>query len=79
MNPLMEEYTLEEHRKDIDRELGDIHLQEQALKNKAHRPSLFSNSMQRLGQWMIVRGEKMVKRYEIPSNSKKSSKHRFAH
>lgn len=81
MNPLMEEYTLEEHRKDIDRELTDIRLQEQALNGKAHRPSLFTHTMQRLGQWLIVRGEKMVKRYEAPSNStkSKSSKHRFAH
>jgi hypothetical protein len=82
MNPLMEEYSLEEHRKDIDRELVDIHLQEQALNGKAHRPSLFTHTMQRLGQWLIVRGEKMVERYEVPSNSTKSaksSKHRFAH
>jgi hypothetical protein len=57
-------------------------LQEQALNGKAHRPSLFTHTMQRLGQWLIVRGEKMVERYEVPSNSTKSaksSKHRFAH
>ena len=79
MNPLLEEYTLEEHRKDINRELDDIRLQEQALNGKAHRPSLFAHTMQRLGQWLIVRGEKMVKRYEAPSNSTKSSKRKFAH
>jgi hypothetical protein len=79
MNPLMEEYSLEEHRKDMTRELDDIRLQELALNNKTYRPSLFTQSMQRLGQWLIVRGEKMVKRYEAPSNSKKSSKRRFAH
>jgi hypothetical protein len=79
MNPFMEEYSLEEHRKDITRELDDIRLQDLALENQAHRPRLFSNTMQRLGQWLIVRGEKMVKHYEVPSNSKKSSKHKFAH
>ena len=81
MNPLMEEYTLEEHRKDLARELEDIRLQKLALKSKKYRPSLFTHGMQRFGQWLIVRGEKMVKRYEVPSNStkSKSSKHRFAH
>jgi hypothetical protein len=79
MNPLMEEYSLEEHRNDLTRELSDIRLQEQAVNGKEHRPSLFTHTMQRLGQWLIVRGEKMVKRYEAPSNSKKSSKRRFAH
>ena len=79
MNPLLEEYTLEEHRKDLARELEEIRLQKLALDNKAYRPSLFTHTMQRLGQWLIVRGEKMVKRYEAPSNSTKSSKRKFAH
>lgn len=79
MNPLMEEYSLDERRKDLDRELTDIRLQELALNNKTHRSNLFTHTMQRLGQWLIVRGEKMVKRYEVPSNSTKSSKQKFAH
>jgi len=79
MNPLMEDYSLEEHRKDLARELTDIHLQQLALNNKTYRPNLFTYTMQRLGQWLIVRGEKMVKRYEAPSNNTKSSKRKFAH
>jgi hypothetical protein len=79
MNPLMEDYSLEEHRKDLARELEEIRLQKLTLDNKAYRPSLFTHTMQRLGQWLIVRGEKMVKRYEAPSNSTKSSKRKFAH
>jgi hypothetical protein len=81
MNPLMEDYSLEEQRKELARELADIRMQEKALNGRAHRPSLFTRTMQRLGQWLIVRGEKIVKRYEVPSNGtkSKSSNHRFAH
>ena len=79
MNTFMEESLAEEHRKDIAREFTDIRLQEEALKGKGYHPSLFTHTMRRFGQWLIVRGEKMVKRYEAPSNSTKSSKHKFAH
>ena len=79
MNPLVEENLVEEHRRDITRELTDIRLQEEALKGKVYHPGIFTHTMRRLGQWLIARGEKMVKRYEAPSNSAKSSEHRFAH
>jgi len=68
MNPLLEEYLAEERRRDITKELIDIHLQEHALRSTVYRPNLFSRSMQGLGQWLIVRGEKMVTRYEVPAN-----------
>ena len=79
MKPFMEENLAEEHRKDITREITDIRLQEEALKIKVYHPSLFTHTMQRLGQWLIARGEKMVKRYEVPANSTKSSEQRYAH
>ena len=67
MNPLMEEYLIEEHRSDIKRELSHIRMQEQALKNRVFRPNWFTRAMQRLGQWLIVQGEGLVKRYETPA------------
>jgi hypothetical protein len=79
MNPLVEETLAEEQRRNITRELTDIHLQEEALKGRIYQPGMFTYTMQRLGQWLIVRGEKMVKRYEVPSASTKSSKRKFAH
>ena len=79
MNQFMEENLAEEHRRNITRELADIHLQEEALKSRAYHPGMFTHTMQRLGQWLIARGEKMVKRYEAPSTSAKSSKRKFAH
>jgi hypothetical protein len=79
MKPFMEENLAEEHRNDITRELTDIRLQEEALKIKVYQPGLFTHTMRRLGQWLIARGEKMVKRYEVPANSTKTSKQRYAH
>jgi len=79
MNPFMEENLAEEHRRDITREMTNIRLQEQALKSKVFHPNWFTQTMQRLGQWLIARGEKLVKRYEAPSTSAKSSKRKFAH
>jgi hypothetical protein len=75
----MEENLAEQHRKDISRELGDLHLQEQALKSRVYHRNWFTHTMQGLGQWLIVRGEILVKRYEIPSNRAASSKHGYAH
>lgn len=79
MNPLVEERLAEEHRRNITRELADIHLQEEALKSKVIHPSLLAHTMQSLGRWLIVRGEKMVKRYEVTTNSTTSSEQRYAH
>jgi hypothetical protein len=79
MNTLVEEILAEEHRRDIAREFTDIRLQEEALKGRAFHPNLFTQTMQRFGQWLIARGEKMVKRYEIPANSTTSSEQRYAH
>ena len=79
MNPLIEEYLAEEHHRDITRELTNIRLQREVLKSKVIRPNWFTHTMQRLGQWLISRGEKMVKRYDVPANSTTSSKQRYAH
>ena len=79
MNSFMEENLAEERRKDIIREMADIRLQEQALKSRVYHPNWFTRTMQALGQWLIVRGEGLVKRYEIPGNRATSTKHGYAH
>ena len=79
MNPLMEEYLLEEHRRDIKREVSHIRLQELALKSRVFRPNWFTHAMQNLGQWLIAQGERLVKRYEVPANKCQSSKQSYAH
>jgi hypothetical protein len=79
VNPFIEDFLVAEHDRDLSGELMDIHLQNQALKNRDLQPNLFTNTMRGLGQWLIVGGEKLVKRYEVPSNSSKPSKHRYAH
>jgi hypothetical protein len=75
----MEQNLAEEHRKDIIREFTDIRLQELALKSKVSHPNWFAHTMQKLGQWLMARGEKMVKHYEFPASSTTSSKHRYIH
>ena len=67
MNLLREEYLIEEHRREIKRAVNHIRLQEQALKNRVFRPNWFTRAMQRLGQWLIAQGERLVKRYEAPA------------
>ena len=79
MNSLMEEYLLEEHRRDIKREVSHIRLQELALKSRVFRPNWFTRAMQGLGQWLIAQGERLVKRYEVPTNKCHSSKQSYAH
>jgi hypothetical protein len=73
MNPFIEMYLFEEHLKDIQREAHHVHLQEQALKNKLARPDWFAHTMQSLGQWLIVQGEYLVRRYEVPASGCQSS------
>ncbi|HET7142693.1 MAG TPA: hypothetical protein VFI68_01630 [Anaerolineales bacterium] len=78
MNPLMDEYLVEEHRRDIKRELTHIRLQEQALKSRVFHPNWFTHTMQRFGRWLIMRGQRLVKRYEVPANCTKVSEQRYA-
>ena len=79
MNHLIEEILIEEHRRDIQREISHIHLEGWALQGKVFRPNLFTRAMQKLGQWLITRGERLVKHYEAPVHCTASSEHRYAH
>ena len=78
MYPLMEEILVEEHRQEVRREVGQIHLEEQALRGRVYRPNWFTGTMQRLGQWLIARGEELVKRYQSPARPCQSSGQRYA-
>ena len=66
MNNGMNEYLLEEHRKDIQRDMQQIHLEQMALRGRVFHPNAFTRSMEALGKWLITRGELLVKRYESP-------------
>lgn len=66
MNNGMNEYLLEEHRKDIQRDMQQIHLERKALRGRVFHPNAFTRSMEALGKWLITRGELLVKRYESP-------------
>ena len=79
MNPVLEEILVEEHRKDILREMDSIRLEEEALKVKAYHPNWFTRIMQSFGEWLIARGEGLVKRYEIPANCATPPRRGYAH
>ena len=79
MNPILEEYMVEERRRDVLREMNSIRLEKQALEVKVYHPNWFTRIMQGLGEWLIARGEELVKRYKIPANCSTSSKQGYAH
>jgi hypothetical protein len=79
MNPLIEEILIEEHRKDIRRDMAHIRLQEQAMQGKIYRPNWFTHAMQNLGRALIAQGERLVKRYETPKKRCQQSGHSYAH
>ncbi|MBC7879470.1 MAG: hypothetical protein H7Y59_20065 [Anaerolineales bacterium] len=78
MNYLMEEYLVEERRRNLHTEISQIRLEEQALRGKVFRPNWFTRSMQKFGQLLIVQGEGLVKRYEAPAKKCKSANHSYA-
>ena len=77
MNPLLEEYLVEEHQRDIERELSDRQLQ--AVNVRVYRPNLSTRILRGFGQWMIERGEGLVKRNEAPAQNRRNSNRRYAH
>ena len=79
MNPILEEILAEERRRNIIHEVDGIRLEEQALEARVYRPNFFARTMQGFGVWLITRGEKLVRRYEIPGNRAASSRQGYAH
>lgn len=80
MNHLIEEYLIEEHRRGIQREINHIQLERQALQSRVFHPNWFTRAMQKLGQWLIRQGEKLVKRYETPAKKTcQQSERSYAH
>ena len=79
MNPLMDEYTNEEYRKNITRDVKQIHLEQKAAQMRIYQPNLFTRSMENFGIWLIVRGEKLVKRYETPTKKCRTANQSYAH
>ena len=79
MNYMMEEQLISEHRKDIQRDIHKIRLEEQALQSRVFYPNLFTKSMQRTGKWLIKIGERLVQRYQTPSPKHCSQNQSYAH
>ena len=77
MNPLLEEYLVEEHQREIER--GSSGRQVQGQTAKIYRPKFSTRVMRGFGQWMIEQGEELVKRCEVPAQNKRTSNRRYAH
>ena len=76
----IDELLLDEHRKDIERDVKLIHLEQEALNKKVFRSNLFTLSMENFGKWLISRGERLVQRYETPAKRCQPAKQKsYAH
>jgi hypothetical protein len=67
MNHWHNEYMAEYRRQEIIRESKQIRLEKTALASHVYRPSLFTQTMFNLANWMIATGKKLRKRYEAPT------------
>ncbi len=75
----MDEYTNDEYRKNIVRDVKQVHLEQKAAQMRIYQPNLFTHSMENFGKWLIVRGEKLVKRYETPTKKCRTANQSYAH
>ncbi|HMX18756.1 MAG TPA: hypothetical protein PLD33_10325 [Anaerolineales bacterium] len=79
MNPLLEEYLVEEHQREIEREMNSAQLLGQTVKAGVYHPTLSTRLLRGFGQWMIEKGEDLVKRHEIPAQNRRTADQRYAH
>ena len=63
MDPILEEYLVIDHQREIKRE--SCRRQKQVENIHVRRTSLSTRVMRGFGQWMIEKGEGLVKRYEV--------------
>jgi hypothetical protein len=80
MNTRFDKFLSEEHRKDMQRDIQQIVLEQRAVRITIFRPSLFARSMENFGKWLIHQGEILVKRYETPSKKcRPARRNSYAH
>jgi len=66
MNTRLDEFLMEERRKDIQHDMQQLRLEQTALSTRIFHRSIFTRTMENLGKWLIAHGELLVKRYETP-------------
>jgi hypothetical protein len=67
MNNWNNEYMAEYHRQDLIREAEQVRREKLGHNSRVYRPSLFTRVMFNFGNWMVVKGKQLRKRYEVPS------------
>jgi hypothetical protein len=72
------EKTAEYNRQRTVEEIEQIRLERLAMQSRPYRPGLFARSMFNFGNWMILTGKNLRRRYEIPA-VKCNNTESFAH
>ena len=67
MNNWNNEYMAEYHRQDLIKEAKQIQREKLGIRSRVYHPGLFAQAMFRFGNWLIVKGKQLRKRYEIPT------------
>ena len=67
MNNWNNEYMAESHRQDLIKEAEQIRREKLGVRSRVYHPSFFTHTMFNIGNWMIVKGKQLRKRYEIPA------------
>ena len=69
MNPYQDELTAEYNRQRILSEFKQIRLEEVARDSRVYTPGRFERTMFSFANWMIATGNRLRKRYEIPTTN----------
>lgn len=67
MNNWNNEFMAEYHRQVLVREAEQIRREKMGHSSRVDHSGLFSRAMFNFGNWMIIKGKQLRKRYEIPS------------
>lgn len=67
MNNWNNEYLAEYHRQDLIREAEQVRYEKPGYSPHVYSPGLFARAMFNFGNWMIIKGKQLRKRYEVPS------------
>jgi hypothetical protein len=67
MNNWHTEFMAEYDRQHILEEAEEIRLENLATRSRIYRPGLFERTMFHFANWMISTGNRLRKRYEMPS------------
>jgi len=69
MNNWNNEYMAEYHRQDLIKEAEQIRSEKLGIRSRVYHPGLIARAMFNFGNWLIVKGKQLRKRYEISTTT----------